>query len=78
MHRHTRLRLIRRGKDVQRHNPLGGREGGWVLWGEKGWEAREGRAGTFICRVYPTCFFFLFRDLLFMNLSVCVLAAYRV
>lgn len=55
MHGHTRLRLIRAGKDVQRHNPLEAREGEGV-----GARVCRGRGGTFICAVYSACFLFTF------------------
>lgn len=54
-------------------------QGGWV--GSVGGEGVGGAGGT-SRHIYLSSlsylFFFLFRDLLFMNLSVCVLAAYRV
>lgn len=54
------MHLIYRGKDVQRHNPLGS-------------GAEDETAHLFTGFISP-----VFLDLLFMNLSVCMLTAYRV
>lgn len=55
MHGHTRLRLIRRGKDVQRHNPLGAMEGECGGGGQGG-RAEDETAHLFAEFILPVFF----------------------